>query len=139
MPSGKLDLAGDSGAGVGAVGHPDRCQRPRRHRGQGRAGTTFRPSGCQAGGDIGGRVRPPPTRSTTRMPTQRRCDGADRRAHRAAWHGVLGAAESGAVEAERTIAWLMGYRRQRVRYERDDARYYALVLLARPLTPFASP
>ena len=33
-------------------------------------------------------------------------------------------------KAERTIAWLLGCRRLRVRYERSDARYYTFVLLA---------
>jgi transposase len=31
---------------------------------------------------------------------------------------------------ERTGAWLSGWRRLRIRYERDSERFYALVLLA---------
>jgi transposase len=39
-------------------------------------------------------------------------------------------------KAERTIAWLLGCRRLRVRYERDDALYYTFVLLACALLCF---
>jgi IS5 family transposase len=39
-------------------------------------------------------------------------------------------------KAERTIAWLLGCRRLRVRYERSDARFYAFVLLACSLLSF---
>jgi transposase len=31
---------------------------------------------------------------------------------------------------ERTIAWLGGWRRLRIRYERSDERFYALAMLA---------
>jgi transposase len=39
-------------------------------------------------------------------------------------------------KAERTIAWLFGYRRLRLRYERSDARFYVFVLLACSLLSF---
>jgi transposase len=39
-------------------------------------------------------------------------------------------------EAERTIAWLFGCRRLRMRYERSDARFYTFVLLACSLLSF---
>jgi hypothetical protein len=40
------------------------------------------------------------------------------------------------LKAERTIAWLFGCRRLRMRYERSDARFYTFVLLACSLLSF---
>jgi transposase len=37
---------------------------------------------------------------------------------------------------ERTGAWLGGFRRLRIRYERDSERFYALVLLACSIISF---
>jgi transposase len=36
-------------------------------------------------------------------------------------------------KAERTIAWLLGHRRLRVRFDRCDERFYAFVLMASSL------
>jgi Transposase DDE domain len=57
---------------------------------------------------------------------------------RIARRGVESSQRLGRVrwKAERTIAWLFGCRRLRMRYERSDARFYAFVLLACSLLSF---
>ena len=57
---------------------------------------------------------------------------------RIARRGVESSQRLGRVrwKAERTIGWLFGCRRLRVRYERSDARFYAFVLLACSLLSF---
>ena len=57
---------------------------------------------------------------------------------RIARRGVESSQRLGRVrwKAERTIAWLFGFRRLRMRYERSDARFYAFVLLACSLLSF---
>jgi transposase len=57
---------------------------------------------------------------------------------RIARRGVESSQRLGRVrwKAERTIAWLFGCRRLRMRHERSDARFYAFVLLACSLLSF---
>ena len=54
----------------------------------------------------------------------------DQGAHRPLGDRVLAAVGRHRWKAERSIAWLAGCRRLRIRYDRDSERFFAFVLLA---------
>ncbi len=129
---------------------PGRRQRRRRAAG-GAADRGEPPRRGAAGGSAGRPARDPHANRSPAVPAgqavwrqslrlARQPPGAarpwDRGADRQARGGVLAAAWAGAWKAERTIAWLFGCRRLRLRYERSDARFYAFVLLACSLLSF---
>jgi hypothetical protein len=132
----KLHLAGDNGVGVPlvvlltAAYIPDgvlleallddlpTIRMPTGHRRR-------RPGKLHGDKAYDSRGQPPPA-------ARPRDRGADRQA------GVESSQRLGRVrwKAERTIAWLFGCRRLRLRYERSDARFHAFVLLACSLLSF---
>jgi transposase len=127
-------------------------RRRRRRRAARRTADRGEHSGRGAAGGIGGRsARDPHALGAAAPPARQaaRDKAYDSRGNRRVLRdrGIVGRIARRGVEssqrlgwvrwkAERTIAWLLGCRRLRMRYERSDARFYAFLLLACSLLSF---